>query len=179
MRLAAKQPETAKERSDDARGLRTDTRDASERARGAECDLAASSYPTRLGGNADSAVRVPILIEIRVMRDGTPSRRCAALVLAMLAPVEFARVATGARASGSRSARIRPRDSPRAPRARLAPSARPADPPPPSANLVRSSSSPRMGSRAGKGTAGGASGRRPRLVPSWWARVARVASASR
>ena len=30
MRLAAKQPETAKERSDDAqRGLRTDTRDAS------------------------------------------------------------------------------------------------------------------------------------------------------
>ena len=117
MRLAAKQPETAKVRSDDARGLRTDTRDASERARGAECDLAASSYPTRLGGNADSAVRVPILIEIRVMRDGTPSRRCAALVLAMLAPVEFARVATGARASGSRSARIEPRDSPRPPRA--------------------------------------------------------------
>jgi hypothetical protein len=52
MRLAAKPTETAKEWSDDARRLRTDARDASERARGAECDLAAASYPRNWGGKS-------------------------------------------------------------------------------------------------------------------------------
>ena len=49
MRLAAKPTEAAKGWSDDARRLRTDARDVSERARGAECVLAAPSYPPRLG----------------------------------------------------------------------------------------------------------------------------------